>query len=120
MDSIGSVRKDGDPRQTPVSTKDKVTVIRTVDTSSIYSDCPTIVLNLGGRVVEGLMDTGSQISIISESFFQQYFAEENELYSLVKGLKLVAANDLPVPIVGIVVLDVMFHDTTYENMCLCV
>lgn len=69
------------------------------------SACPNIAVSMGG--VSCLVDTGSMVSTVNESFFTQHF----EPWGLDKlkscnWLKLSAANGLAIPYVGYLELDV--------------
>ena len=58
-----------DPVIVPKGEKEANVTIDDIPKSRVYSNCPTLTLNLGGLDVQGLMDMGSQISIISEKKF---------------------------------------------------
>ncbi|KAL7878193.1 hypothetical protein SRHO_G00048360 [Serrasalmus rhombeus] len=63
--------------------------------------CPKVAVRLGGVVVDCLLDTGSMVSTITESFFQQHL--QGKLRSC-RWLQLRAANGLEIPYVGYVEL----------------
>ncbi|XP_028290920.1 uncharacterized protein LOC114454569 [Gouania willdenowi] len=68
--------------------------------------CREVAVKIGEVPVRCLLDTGSQVSTISESFFkQQLLGREEDVFPAAKWLKLTAANSLPIPYIGYVELD---------------
>ena len=64
------------------------------------------MVQIGGVSVKCLLDTGSQVSTISESFFRQHLSgTEEDVMPTSNWLKLTAANNLPIPYLGYVELD---------------
>ncbi|XP_076848812.1 uncharacterized protein LOC143496528 [Brachyhypopomus gauderio] len=70
---------------------------------SLVGQCPKVAIRLGGVVVNCLLDTGSMVSTIVESFFRQHI--QGDLHSC-QWLQLRAANGLEIPYVGYVELTV--------------
>ena len=69
--------------------------------------CPEVEAEGGGVKAKTLLDTGSQVSTISEAFFRQNLLGENEdITRTPNWLKLTATNSLPVPYIGYIELDV--------------
>ena len=69
--------------------------------------CPEVDIEVGGVMARSLLDTGSQVSTISETFFQHQLLGKNEdITSTANWLKLTAANSLPIPYIGYIELDV--------------
>ena len=59
--------------------------------------CPEVEVEVGGVKAKTLLDTGSQVSTISEAFFQQNLLGENEdITPTAKWLELTAANSFPI------------------------
>lgn len=73
----------------------------------LMSACPHITVLMGGVEVPCLVDTGSMVSTITESFFVQHFEPwgEEKLRSC-NWLQLRAANGLGIPYIGYLELDV--------------
>ena len=63
---------------------------------------PTTTARLNGQQMEALLDTGSQVSTVSEDWFHQHL-EGHQLHPVV--LYIRAANGLPVPYVGVVLVE---------------
>lgn len=60
-----------------------------------------------GTPARCLLDTGTQVSTISESFFRDHLmGREEDVFPTSKWLKLTAANSLPIPYLGYTELDV--------------
>lgn len=75
--------------------------------SKLMSSCPYLGVNMGGVEVLCLVDTGSMVSTVTESFFRRHF----EPWGLEKlhsshWLELRAANGLTIPYMGYLELDV--------------
>ena len=65
--------------------------------SQIVSPCPHVTVHMGGVQVKCLLDTGSMVSTIRESFFHQHFS--NALHPC-QWLQLTAANGLSIHMWG--------------------
>lgn len=74
---------------------------------NLVAACPHITVLMGGVGVPCLVDTGSMVSTITESFFVQHFEPwgSEKLHSC-NWLRLSAANGLAIPYVGYLELDV--------------
>ncbi|XP_063059157.1 retrovirus-related Pol polyprotein from transposon 412 [Engraulis encrasicolus] len=71
------------------------------------SSCPHLDVLVGGVKVPCLVDTGSMVSTLRESFFLQHFASwGNERLKSCHWLQLRAANGLAIPYVGYLELDI--------------
>ncbi len=58
-------------------------------------------LKVRGVQVSCLLDTGSQVSTITEAFFREYlFGNESDVLSTSGWLKITAANGLDIPYLG--------------------
>lgn len=71
--------------------------------SSLLGQCPIVTVKLGGVGVNCLLDTGSMVSTIHESFFRRHL--QGQLRDC-NWLQLQAANGLEIPYVGYVELTV--------------
>ena len=78
-------------------------------TPSIVGGCPTCVVNIGGVELEALIDTGSQVTTVSEDFFKLNFPAA-QLKTL-GWLQLTAANGLSIPYSGYLETDVVIAGT---------
>ena len=71
---------------------------------TLVGQCPQVEVVVGGVRMKGLLDTGSQISIMQQNFFTQHFPE-CEVRAPPPTIKLKAANNLAIPFLGYVLLD---------------
>lgn len=72
------------------------------------SSCPTLDVVIGGVSVPCLLDTGSMVSTVAESFFlKQFMPWGPERLQSCHWLQLKAANGLPIPYVGYLELEVV-------------
>lgn len=73
----------------------------------LLSPCPHVTVSLGGVLVPCLLDTGSMVSTVTESFFLKNVEPWGleKLYSC-HWLQLKAANGLDIPYIGYLELDV--------------
>lgn len=78
-----------------------------IEVSQLISLCPHLDVDMGGVKVPCLMDTGSMVSTISESFFRQHFEPwGQERLRSCHWLQLRAANGLAIPYIGYLELEV--------------
>lgn len=52
-------------------------------------ECPEDEVGLSGTKVKCLVDTGAQVSTVTESFFYQYLAEREELVDVSAFIKII-------------------------------
>ena len=77
----------------------------------LMAACPHLTISMGGIAVPCLVDTGSMVSTITESFFIQNFEPwGEEKLRLCHWLQLKAANGSDIPYVGYLELDVEICD----------
>ena len=65
-----------------------------------------VQVEVGDVQLEGLWDTGSQVTIMCETMYQHYFAGETQLVRDNNLVRLVAVNGLEVPYIGYTVMDI--------------
>lgn len=77
------------------------------DEAELIAACPHVDVVMGGVTVPCLVDTGSMVSTITESFFREHFEtwDQAKLRSC-HWLQLRAANGLPIPYLGYLELEV--------------
>lgn len=80
------------------------------------SSCPHLNVSLGGVQVPCLIDTGSMVSTVTETFFRKHLAPQgpNKLKSC-NWLQLRAANGLAIPYIGYMELDVQLCGKQVSN-----
>ena len=82
----------------------------------LISSCPHVDVSMGGVMVPCLVDTGSMVSCVSESFFHQYFElwGQERLQSC-HWLQVRAANGLAIPYIGYLELEVQLCGKLMPN-----
>ncbi|XP_068122518.1 uncharacterized protein [Hyperolius riggenbachi] len=75
------------------------------ETGPVVGNCPLIKIKLEGKEVNGLLDTGSQVTTISEAYFARNFPGKIQDLEM-SWIELAAANNLPIPVKGIIWMDV--------------
>lgn len=69
--------------------------------------CPEAEIKIGERSVKCLLNTGSNVRTLAESFFRKHLhGKEWDMHSTSKELWIMAVNKLPLPYLGNVELDV--------------
>ena len=71
--------------------------------------CPNIEVTMEGIRLKGLLDTGSQVTLMQQSFFDEYFSPA-KLGKKPLFFRLKAANGLDIPYTGYAVLDAEIED----------
>lgn len=69
--------------------------------------CPIVDIQIGGVPLKCLIDSGSNVSTLTERFFRDHLhGDDKDIYCTSKWLKITAANKLPLPYLGYVELDI--------------
>ncbi|KAL6489612.1 hypothetical protein MHYP_G00033530 [Metynnis hypsauchen] len=68
--------------------------------------CPIVDLKLSGIPAHCLLDTGSQVSTITDKFFKEHIGDSENMLATTSWLKIAAANGLGIPYQGYVELEV--------------
>lgn len=87
---------------------------------SAFGDCLTVEVTIAGVKTKCLLDTGSEVSTISESHFRQHFAEQKLKLSSACWVKLTAANGLDIPVLGCLQADVECLGKVLPRKCIFV
>ncbi|KAL2085708.1 hypothetical protein ACEWY4_019028 [Coilia grayii] len=75
-------------------------------TTRLIGNCPVIDISLGGVLTRCLLDTGSMVTTVTESFFRQQVEPQiREKMQSCDWLQLKAANGLAIPYLGYIELD---------------
>ena len=92
-------------------------VDRTETSSKLVGPINEVCIKVEGHPTTGLLDTGSQVSCISESFLKAHLAHL-EVKPLDYILKVRGVNGSLLPYLGYVEADVKFQETVLSNTCL--
>jgi len=85
---------------------------------SAFGDCLTIDLIIAGISTVCLLDTGSEVTTITESHFKAHFGEV--VLSSANWVRLTAANGLDIPIIGCLEADIECMGKTLHGKCVFV
>jgi transposase InsO family protein len=88
--------------------------------TSIIGTCPYIEVTLGGVTMNSLLDSGSEISTITESFYYEHLSEVSKIEDSTKWLSITAANNLPVPYIGCITTNIQICGVTLKDIGLLV
>ena len=78
--------------------------------------CPEVKVRVGGVVVGCLIDTGAEVSIITESFYKEYLAQGREVIDVTSYIKISASQGLEIPYVGYVELQLTAVSHTFKGL----
>lgn len=81
---------------------------------------PMLKAVIDGLEFDCLWDTGSQVSIMTESLYKDCFAEDKNLIHEDQFVRLVAANGLEIPYVGYVVVDVGIEEQIIQSQVILI
>ena len=96
--------------------------LESIDTGSILrraiGECPVTKVTLGGGGAElmCLLDTGAQVSTITESFFREHLARVGDPVDVSSLLRISGAQGLDIPYVGYVELQITIFGERFDNM----
>ncbi|KAM7167727.1 uncharacterized protein RBU57_006071 [Macrochelys suwanniensis] len=83
-----------------------------------FGDCLTVEITIAGVRTRCLIDTGSEVTTISESYFRNYLKERDLTMHNTRFVQLTAANGLAIPVVGCLEADVGYMGQTIPGKCI--
>lgn len=113
-------RKNGvklDPlkfKELTLSEQQQGSTTRKVDLEKIVGTCPTVTVSMNGVSVKCLLDSGSQVSTITESFYDTHFSQFQDIHDCSSYIKLTASNGLAVPLHGLLIVSLVLDDHRYD------
>ena len=86
-----------------------------INYSKVIGKCPEIDITLGGIPVRCLYDSGSQVTTITNAYYEQHFKDQTlvDCRSLIRLTG--AANGLEIPLIGLMICDVVMNSQTFKN-----
>ena len=72
-----------------------------------------VTVNIEGKPISCLIDTGSQVSTITESYFRDLLKSEPKLIDVTKWMRVSGANHLPIPYIGYIEVEI---DTAHYSV----
>ncbi|XP_041958650.1 uncharacterized protein cuzd1.1 [Alosa sapidissima] len=88
--------------------------------SSAFGDCFTIDVLIDGVKTSCLLDTGSEVTTIPESYFREHFGKTESSLSPAKWVCLTAANGIEIPVVGCLEADIECMGKVLRGRCVFV
>ena len=81
-------------------------------------ECPQTVISVGPEEVKMkcLLDTGAQVSTITESFYRDHLAREGEPVGVTGFIKITGASGAEIPCIGCIEIDVKALGHTYRDV----
>jgi len=84
------------------------------DMEKVAGKCPYAVIHMDGVAVNCLVDSGSEVTTITKSYYVKHF-KDTPIYNC-KWIHLSASNGLSIPIEGIIVVDITTKNQIFNNM----
>lgn len=82
----------------------------------VIGTCPESFIKLNNVNIRCLLDTGAQVSTLTESCFKKYFAHGVDLVDVSNILSVSGTQGLSVPLVGYAELDVQVFDQNFSKL----
>ncbi|CAG2212314.1 unnamed protein product [Mytilus edulis] len=83
---------------------------------NIASKSPETEIVVENQSVIALIDTGSQVSTVTETYFKTLLQKKPILHDITKWMKVTGANDLPIPYLGYIELNISVAKTMIPNV----
>lgn len=87
---------------------------------SAFGDCLTVDVKIAGVPTKCLLDTGSEVTTISESHFKHHFGGKEIQLSSANWVRLTAANGLDIPVLGCLQADIECMGSLLPGKCVFV
>ena len=75
-----------------------------IQTDRLVGKCPTVTIDISGIKVNCLVDTGSTVTTVTESFYNRFLAKRVDLHTDIS-VSLKAANGISIPYIGYIEVD---------------
>lgn len=82
----------------------------------LVGDCPVVTLHVNDIPVSCLIDSGSQVTTITESFYEEHIHLFQKPKDCSKYIKLTASNGLDIPITGMIFVTVSLQEQVYADV----
>ena len=87
-----------------------------VNLDKIIGECPTVDVLMNGVPLKCLVDTGSQVSTITESFYNSFSSQFQELTDVSQYIRLNASNGLDIPLSGLLRIPITLDNHVYDDV----
>ena len=78
--------------------------------------CPEVEVLIEGQPIKCLIDTGSQVSTVTETFFRTLLKEKPQLIDILRWLRVKGANELDVPYIGLIEVSMEVGRNSYTDV----
>ena len=82
----------------------------------LIGKCPIVTVDITGFKVRCLVDTGSTVTTLTESFYNQFLKESTNIQTDIS-IKLKAANGICIPYVGYIEVDMNVMGQNWYTIC---
>ena len=83
----------------------------------VIGKCPVVEVGMGGCFVKCLLDTGAEVSTITEKFFRNHLLPRGHMMKDITGcITITAANGLPVPYLGYLECELVIMGKVFKDM----
>jgi transposase InsO family protein len=82
----------------------------------VVGTCPTIHILMNNVPLTCLVDTGSQVTTITNSLYEQFVSHFPGLMDVSAFIKVNASNGLDIPLVGLLIVSITLEKHQYENV----
>ncbi len=87
-----------------------------IDFSKIVGDCPKVNVLMNGVPLKCLVDTGSQVTTITESCYTSFISQFQGLTDVSRFIKLNASNGVSIPVCGLLRVPIILESQLYEDV----
>ncbi len=91
-----------------------------IDKEKLIGNCPVVELVMNDVPVICLIDPGSQVITITESFYKLHLRKSHSIQDCSSYIKLMASNGSSIPISGLLIVDITLYDNLYKDVHLLV
>ena len=78
--------------------------------------CPEVEVLIEGQPIKCLIDTGSQVSTVTETFFRTLLKEKPQLIDITRWLRVKGATELDVPYIGLIEVSMEVGRNSYTDV----
>ena len=84
--------------------------------ANAIGDCPEVRVKVGDVDVRCLIDTGAEVSTITESFYMEHLAPGNKVVDVTSYIRISASQGLEIPYLGYVELNLCALSQTFKGL----
>jgi hypothetical protein len=84
--------------------------------TNVFGKCPDAIIQMNGYDVCCLLDTGAQVSTITESYYQKFLSKDVALVDVSQLIHIAGTQGLDVPLVGLVEIELTALGQTFDRI----